>query len=565
MDFRHLATHETAALLTERLAANVSRISGELQTVRLAIDALDQTLHSDEPAEAAAGAAHDLGERLAQAAHEATEAACEAVRREAEASLAAAAERAQHEQAQLTQALHELRESAARDLGTLRAELQDRTAALDAANAELQDRTAALDAANAKLGAVRSQAEGTTTERDVARREAAQLKKETAQLKKQVEAAAAEHGKIVGALDKAKALLKDTEAERRTLAGELDAAAQRLDAAERANEELDGVQLALHARLEAAAATVATLNREVEEAHAKAARAKRDAETAAQASVRDQARRLTQARMHQVVAALQKMGASVTLDDLLGALVEALATEFSRVALFRVNGSRLQGVHQVRLDFESDISNVVIPLTMDSLLAQAVASGHVEGFPVSELADRGGAPFGGTPAFVLAMPVVLRQAVAAVIYADDSDQPEASADAATHKRTFASLLWEFAGPHLSKLSIDAKELTELRNYATLLLDEIEYVYHADETAGRRGDELRKRLSDNLECAKRIYAQRVASEGPPAGRLLDEQLAAMLAAKADTGFGEDLLAASRPSSLPGGATTREIGHETAEAS
>lgn len=529
MDFRHLAAQETAALLADLLGTHVARASAELQALRNLVDTLDADLRDDRVVEGAKLAADKLAARLSQAADAETEAARTALRKEAEASLAAAQAQARSEHERLTQSMKELRQSAEHDLSNVRN--------------ELHARTTALDTTTEALAASRKQAELAASDRDATRREAALLKK-------QVEAAAAEHAKVVAALDKAKTLLKETEAERRTLAGQLAAATERVDAVERANAEHEGIHLALQARLEAAAATVATLNREVEEAHTKAARAKRDAEASAQASSRDQLRRMTQTRMHQVVSILQRIGSSAALPDALNSLVEGLATEFSRVALFRVNGSRLEGVHQVRLDFESDISNVVIPLTMDSLLAQAVGTGRIEGFPVAELADRGGAPFGGTPAFVLAMPIVVREGVAAVIYADDSDQPEASDVATSHKRTFAQLLWEFAAPQLAKLSADVKELTELRNYATLLLDEIEYVYHADETAGRRGDDLRARLADNLECARRIYAQRVATEGPAAAPLLDEQLAAMIASKAETGFADDLLAVSGQPSLPG---------------
>jgi hypothetical protein len=536
MDFRHLAAQETAALLADLLGTHVARTSTELQALRHLIDALDAELRDGRTATVVSNAAEQLAERLSQAAREETEAARATLRGEAAAALSAAQDSARAEHERLTHSVKQLRQTAEQDMSNVRGELHARTAALEATTEE--------------LAGARKLAEAAGAERESARREAAQLKK-------QIEAASGEHAKVLAALDKAKTLLKDTEAERRALAGQLAAATVRLEVVERANEEHEGIHLALQARLEAAAATVAALNREVEDAHAKAARARRDAEAAAHAASRDQIKRTTQARMHQVVSVLQRIGASVTLSDALGALVEGLATEFSRVALFRVSGNRLEGVHQIRLDFESDISNVVIPLTMDSLLAQAVGSGRIEGFPVTELAERGGAPFGGTPAFVLAMPIVVRDGVAAVIYADDSDQPEASADATTHKRTFAALLWEFAAPQLSRLSSEVKELTELRNYATLLLDEIEYVYQADETAGRRGDDLRNRLADNLECARRIYAQRVAAEGPAAARLLDEQLTAMIASKAETGFADDLLAVSGQPVLPG--------RETAEAS
>ena len=45
-------------------------------------------------------------------------------------------------------------------------------------------------------------------------------------------------------------------------------------------------------------------------------------------------------------------------------------------------------------------------------------------------------------------------------------------------------------------------------------------------------------------------QRVAAEGPAASGVLEEQLGAMIAAKAETGFADDLVAVSRQPALPG---------------
>ena len=43
-------------------------------------------------------------------------------------------------------------------------------------------------------------------------------------------------------------------------------------------------------------------------------------------------------------------------------IAAALASEFSRVALFNVNGNRLEGRRQTGFDFGSDISKVAVPL-----------------------------------------------------------------------------------------------------------------------------------------------------------------------------------------------------------
>jgi hypothetical protein len=59
------------------------------------------------------------------------------------------------------------------------------------------------------------------------------------------------------------------------------------------------------------------------------------------------------------------------------------------------------------------------------------------------------------------------------------------------------------------------------------------------------DDLRSRLKDNLDCARRLYAQRVTSDGVAiAAPLLDEQLVALQAARASTSFGRDLSGLAR---------------------
>ncbi|PWT86449.1 MAG: hypothetical protein C5B57_01065 [Blastocatellia bacterium] len=67
------------------------------------------------------------------------------------------------------------------------------------------------------------------------------------------------------------------------------------------------------------------------------------------------------------------------------------------------------------------------------------------------------------------------------------------------------------------------DLTELREYATMLVNEIKHVYEADVVAGAADDSISERLRENLRCARQIYAQRVVEEGPVAAGLLEEQL------------------------------------------
>ena len=63
-------------------------------------------------------------------------------------------------------------------------------------------------------------------------------------------------------------------------------------------------------------------------------------------------------------------------------------------------------------------------------------------------------------------------------------------------------------------------LRELRDHATLLLTELETMFSADVEADVSDDQLRDRLMQNLECARRLYARRVTAECPAAGTLLE---------------------------------------------
>jgi hypothetical protein len=66
------------------------------------------------------------------------------------------------------------------------------------------------------------------------------------------------------------------------------------------------------------------------------------------------------------------------------------------------------------------------------------------------------------------------------------------------------------------------------------------MYDADAGASMNADEITSRLKNNVECARRLYAQRIeAEELSFPTSLLEEQLAEFVAAKSDTTFGHDL--------------------------
>lgn len=327
--------------------------------------------------------------------------------------------------------------------------------------------------------------------------------------------------------------------------------------AEGVRAEANKLRTTFDAKLDASVAAEHTLRTQLAEADQEIERQRAEAEEAAQAAaLREQMARAAPQPLDRLLTIFDQLAKAMTVGDVLTALVQGLATEFPRVAAFSVGGNHLEGLHQVGFDFKSDISKVVIPMTMDSLLTQAATSGRAQGFVGSEITENRCTPFGGTPAFVLTLPIAVRGETLAVVYADNGDQ-QPSGGAAQRGVKFAELLLWHAVPMLSKLSVDREATAEVGKYATLLLTEIENMYDADASDDLDGENLRTRLKDNLECAKRLYAQRVVSDGVPAAApLLDELLAAILHAKASTPFGRDLAAVARPAEPAARRSTRK---------
>jgi hypothetical protein len=240
----------------------------------------------------------------------------------------------------------------------------------------------------------------------------------------------------------------------------------------------------------------------------------------------------------------QALSSATTIADVLTTLVEQLAAQFPRVALFRVKKSHLQGEHQIGFDLKTDIAKVVMPLGMDSLLARAASSGAVERLSGAELKDSSRAPFSGSPQNALALPIVVNGEPLAIVYVDDSSAPaDAGSDAVDVSVRVAEAMQQHAIALLSRLTSELKTLAELQSYASSLLRELEQMHTADAQAGTSGAELQSRLKGNLDYARSIYSSRIALEGADAAALLDDELSAMIDAQHDTPFGRDLAAAT----------------------
>lgn len=257
-------------------------------------------------------------------------------------------------------------------------------------------------------------------------------------------------------------------------------------------------------------------------------------------AIGQQALAYTSMPLDELLTIFHTLNLSTTLTEVLMHLVDGIAREFSRVARFVVRDNCLEGVQQVGFDIESDISLLVIPLSVESLLSRAVSSGRMETFfPGLRDDSAAGVPFGGTPACAVAIPILVQGTTIAVIYADDSDTP-AFASGLPHVRAkFAELLQHHALLVLLRVSIQQKSLAELREFTTRLVDQIERTHTADMKAGRNVLERQQGLKDNLERSRRIYAERTVREDHSAGAILQEHLTTVLDRRRETAFGQDL--------------------------
>jgi len=245
-----------------------------------------------------------------------------------------------------------------------------------------------------------------------------------------------------------------------------------------------------------------------------------------------------------LLAGFQALGSATTIADVLTTLVEQLAAQFPRVALFRVKKSHLQGEHQIGFDLKTDIAKVVIPLGMDSLLARVASSGRIEHLSAEELAEGNASPFSGSPMNAVALPIVAGGEPLAIVYAEDSGSRAAeSTDAIDVTLRFAEAMQQHAAALLARLTNELKTLNELQAYAASLVRELEQMHAADVQSGLGSKDLQERLKGNLEYARSIYSSRIALEGADAAGLLEEELASMIEAQQGTPFGRDLAAAA----------------------
>ena len=546
MDFQHYASRETSALLAQLLANHTGPAAQQLHALRDALDAVARALTVPPEIDPHA---HDLAARLSAAA----ENDLRQVRENAEAAVAAArgelrAQAAEHDR--LTSALAKTEA----ELALLRSELQTSQERAHAAESDLamagQARVALehqvrqLEAEWTTAAQARAGVEGDLSQ---AHATVEQLLAEVENLRARMD----DQVRHIARLEAESASGRHADQQRQEVVQQLDATVARirdLEAEIAAAHEVREQRDVLAAELATMNSRFQTLERDL--AGARAALSERstaEASASADTGADPQQVDILRAEVDRLVSlldasarAVTEMAAAATSGDLLTELVKRLSLQFSRVILFRVKGNRLEGEQQIGFD-DTNVAKLAFPITMDSILSRAVASGTVESLTGDDVTARTGTPFGGAPTAAVALPIVLQGSTIAAIYADDSEMPEWARGPAVHESSvgFAKLLVGQAVVLLMRHTHELKTLAELRQYATTLIQEAREMYLADVEAGKSGDLLRSRLKDNLECASQLYAYRAAMEGTAAAALLDEQI--VLELEESTPFARDLAA------------------------
>jgi hypothetical protein len=332
-----------------------------------------------------------------------------------------------------------------RELDAARRELEAARKDIDSSQKDLAAAQKDLETARKERESVRLELQSRTTERDAARTQAssadeARRKLETA-LQSQTDAAqrdrdlreAAERSAIEAqsALD--------------TVRLEAAAATEQLTAATAARTTLEQDVRRLTAEVDAArhAASQAAVDLEtaIDEARA--------IQVAQSNELRDQVVGAVSRTLDGLLDTYRKLTVAKTVNDVLEGLATGLANDFARVALFNVTDDQLEGTMQLGFTTPA-VTSVVVPLSSPSFLTEAVKSGRVQGRTASALQGKT-SPFGGTPGFVLIVPIVLRGKSIAVIYADDAGQATTDFRTPEQRVKFAQLLLYIAVSRMPRL------------------------------------------------------------------------------------------------------------------
>ena len=332
---------------------------------------------------------------LSAAAHEETEAAVAVVRKEATASIAAAEKEADN---------------------TVAATRKEADASLAAARKE----------ADAALAAVRKEAENSVA---AARKEAAAAARTEADAlvaKARLESEKAAEAQVAAARAEGEARLAAAQAMNAGLMESIEGARQEVKTFEARVQHLEQERAEIlrsrdevRAALEAETGRTHELAESVENAVQEANLAKQASSLArVEADARRQDRELA---LDRIGSALRSIDRATGPSEILDALLEPLAHDYAKAAMFLVGAAGLTGWRARGLAATSDITKLVIPRTGDSVPARAVATRS----RVQVTANGSDSPIGlwGSPvAGAVALPIHAGDRVIAVVYAEDTEE-----------------------------------------------------------------------------------------------------------------------------------------------
>jgi hypothetical protein len=148
-------------------------------------------------------------------------------------------------------------------------------------------------------------------------------------------------------------------------------------------------------------------------------------------------------------ASMASIDKGANLSEVLTHLVVEVAKHVDRAAMFIIKANAAVGWYARGFDHNDAVKSLTVPLTADTLFRIAQGSrhatrGHVSHSPATAQAL---ARFGGDPQGVLAVPLILRDKVAAVLYCDSAQEevPPAAAD-------MVEILVQYAGKVIDLLS-----------------------------------------------------------------------------------------------------------------
>jgi hypothetical protein len=581
MTLRELATTETTALVDRLIAAMTEELDAATTRLQADADAAVEQVRTQLTGAMAAAERAEASREQAERAREsdasraaALERELEAARRAIEEVRAEAAADVAKLQADAKAKLDALAETAAKERAAVEGEARELRSAAAKRQAEAEEKIAALTAAAKKLEAdaadqiesitataARQQAEARAKIEAVMATASKMQAEAQEKLAAALDAAAKQHADAQARVEAAKASAARIEAEASSKIAAASGSAQQLaeirQKAETATREREQIAASLNdtqKRLETVVTERDKIAASLTDAQKRIDAAVADRDKIASELQRSEADRVQQARamrdqvlqlaslpMDRLRTGFYRLTTAPSVAEALTALVETVGSEFSRAALFQVTGNRLQGVHQVGFDFDSDISKIVVPLTRESPLTDAVRSGRVQGLTANELTASSRTLFGGSPGFVLVLPIAICGEISAVIYADDSEDPEAEYSTPERRVKFAEVLLWHAVPLLARLSIEENTRAELREYAIQLFTDLERAYAADTTTAPSVEKLRGHLEHNLEYARQMFAQQAEGCGRLAAGLFDEQLEALIKSQGTTPFVRDLAA------------------------